>query len=59
MIGCIVNGPGEAREAHIGLTGGTPNNLLYLGGKPDHKVKNEDLVAELERVIRARVASSK
>jgi (E)-4-hydroxy-3-methylbut-2-enyl-diphosphate synthase len=56
VIGCIVNGPGEAREAHIGLTGGTPNNLLYLGGKPDHKVKNEDLVAELERVIRARVA---
>ncbi len=59
VIGCIVNGPGEAREAHIGLTGGTPNNLLYLGGKPDHKVKNEDLVAELERVIRARVAKSK
>jgi (E)-4-hydroxy-3-methylbut-2-enyl-diphosphate synthase len=59
VIGCIVNGPGEAREAHIGLTGGTPNNLLYVGGKPDHKVKNEDLVTELERIIRARIASSK
>ena len=52
VIGCVVNGPGEAREAHIGLTGGTPNNLLYIDGKPDHKVKNEQLVDELERVIR-------
>jgi (E)-4-hydroxy-3-methylbut-2-enyl-diphosphate synthase len=56
VIGCVVNGPGEAREAHIGLTGGTPNNLLYIGGKPDHKVKNEELVDELERVIRAHIA---
>lgn len=55
VIGCVVNGPGEAREAHIGITGGTPNNLLYIGGKPDHKVKNEDLVDELERVIRAHI----
>jgi (E)-4-hydroxy-3-methylbut-2-enyl-diphosphate synthase len=37
VIGCVVNGPGEAREAHIGLTGGSPN-LLYINGKPDHKV---------------------
>ena len=56
VIGCVVNGPGEARGAHIGITGGTPNNLLYIGGKPDHKVKNEDLVDELERVIRAHIA---
>ncbi len=55
VIGCVVNGPGEAREAHIGLAGGCPNNLLYIDGKPDYKVKNEDLVDELERVIRARI----
>jgi (E)-4-hydroxy-3-methylbut-2-enyl-diphosphate synthase len=55
IIGCVVNGPGEAREAHIGLTGGSPNNLLYIGGKPDYKIKNQDLVDELERVIRARI----
>jgi (E)-4-hydroxy-3-methylbut-2-enyl-diphosphate synthase len=54
VIGCVVNGPGEAREAHIGLAGGSPN-LLYIDGKPDYKVKNEDLVDELERVIRARI----
>lgn len=54
VIGCIVNGPGEAKEADIGLTGGTPNNLIYREGKISHKVKNEQLVDELERVIRKR-----
>jgi (E)-4-hydroxy-3-methylbut-2-enyl-diphosphate synthase len=55
VIGCVVNGPGEAREADVGLTGGEPN-LLYLDGKPDHKVSNEDLLDELEAHIRARIA---
>ena len=54
IIGCVVNGPGEAREADIGLAGGSPN-LLYINGKPDHKVDNEQLVAELEKVVRAEV----
>ncbi len=54
VIGCVVNGPGEAREVAVGLTGGEPN-LLYLDGKPDHKVGNEALVDELERVIRLKV----
>ncbi|MCF6210224.1 MAG: flavodoxin-dependent (E)-4-hydroxy-3-methylbut-2-enyl-diphosphate synthase [Gammaproteobacteria bacterium] len=55
VIGCVVNGPGEAREADIGLAGGEPN-LLYIGGKPDHKVSDAELVDELERVVRAEVA---
>ena len=54
VIGCVVNGPGEARAAHIGLAGGSPN-LLYVDGKPDHKVSNEHLVDELEKVIRAKI----
>ncbi len=54
VIGCVVNGPGEAREAHIGLAGGSPN-LLYVDGKPDHKVSNEQLVDELEKTIRAKI----
>ena len=54
IIGCVVNGPGEAREADIGLTGGSPN-LLYIDGKPDHKVDNEKLVNELEKVVREEV----
>lgn len=58
VIGCVVNGPGEAREADIGLAGGQPN-LLYVGGKPDHKVDNADLVDELEKQIRAELARRK
>ncbi|AEF55478.1 flavodoxin-dependent (E)-4-hydroxy-3-methylbut-2-enyl-diphosphate synthase [Marinomonas posidonica] len=52
VIGCIVNGPGEAKEADIGLTGGTPNNLIYQDGKPESKTKNASLVDDLEKKIR-------
>ena len=58
VIGCVVNGPGEAREVNVGLTGGSPN-LLYVDGKPSHKVNNEDLVDELEKNIRAAVERKK
>ena len=51
VIGCCVNGPGEAKAAHIGLAGGNPN-LLYINGRPDRKLGNEQLVDEIERVIR-------
>ncbi|MDG1986806.1 MAG: flavodoxin-dependent (E)-4-hydroxy-3-methylbut-2-enyl-diphosphate synthase [Halieaceae bacterium] len=56
VIGCVVNGPGEAREADVGLTGATPNNLIYIGGVPDHKVGNTDFVEHLEKTIRQRAA---
>jgi len=55
VIGCVVNGPGEAKEAAVGLTGGEPN-LLYVDGKPNHKVDNKSIVDELEREIRERIA---
>ena len=55
VIGCVVNGPGEAREAHIGLTGGSPN-LVYVDGEPNHKVNDEQLLDDLERTIRERLA---
>lgn len=51
VIGCCVNGPGEAKAAEIGVAGGNPS-LIYVRGRPDHKVANERLVDELERVIR-------
>ncbi|KUJ81498.1 4-hydroxy-3-methylbut-2-en-1-yl diphosphate synthase [Microbulbifer flavimaris] len=52
VIGCIVNGPGEAKEADVGLTGGTPSHAIYVDGKPSHKMKNDNLVDDLERLIR-------
>jgi len=57
IIGCIVNGPGEAKVSDLGLTGGTPNNLLYIDGKPSQKLDQTNLVDNLERLIRAKAAS--
>jgi len=54
VIGCIVNGPGEAKEVDFGLTGGTPNNLVYIDGQPSQKLPQENLVDELEQLIRAK-----
>jgi len=56
IIGCVVNGPGEAKETELGLTGGTPANLLYENGVPSSKLTNEALVDNLERMIRQKVA---
>ncbi|WP_339806189.1 flavodoxin-dependent (E)-4-hydroxy-3-methylbut-2-enyl-diphosphate synthase, partial [uncultured Marinobacter sp.] len=56
IIGCIVNGPGEAKEADVGLTGGSPKNLFYLAGRPNQKLDNANLTDDLERLIREEVA---
>lgn len=55
VIGCVVNGPGEAREAGLGVTGGYPVHLLYKDGKPAGKIKAEDLVEQLAQQVEARV----
>ena len=56
VIGCVVNGPGEAKEADLGLTGGTPNHLVYVDGKPTQKLNKGNLVDELEALIRQKAA---
>lgn len=53
VIGCVVNGPGEAKETDVGLAGGQPN-LVYIDGKPQEKIGNDNLVDDLERLIRER-----
>ncbi|QJQ94486.1 MULTISPECIES: flavodoxin-dependent (E)-4-hydroxy-3-methylbut-2-enyl-diphosphate synthase [Halomonadaceae] len=55
VIGCVVNGPGEAKEVDIGLTGGSPANLVYIDGKPASKLRNEHLVDDLEALIREKI----
>jgi len=57
VIGCVVNGPGEAREVSVGVTGGSPN-LMYINGKTDSKVDNESLVDTLEANIRKQLSIS-
>jgi len=54
VIGCVVNGPGEAKAVAVGLTGGDPN-LLYVDGQKSAKIDNESLVDELELQIRSKL----
>lgn len=56
IIGCYVNGPGEAKVAHIGLTGSSPSNMVFVDGKPNVKLENHELVDSLEKMIREKVA---
>ncbi|HJP20675.1 MAG: flavodoxin-dependent (E)-4-hydroxy-3-methylbut-2-enyl-diphosphate synthase [Alphaproteobacteria bacterium] len=57
IIGCVVNGPGEARETDIGLTGGGPDNhLVYLAGVEDHKIDDAGLVGHIVELVEQRVA---
>ena len=56
VIGCVVNGPGEAREAGLGVTGGYPVHLMYKDGKPSGKLKSGDMVEQLVQEVEARAA---
>ena len=53
IIGCVVNGPGEANMTNIGITGGGNNtHMIYVDGNKDHIVKDKDLAPYLEDIIR-------
>ena len=56
VIGCYVNGPGESKAAEIGLTGASPQNLLYVDGSPDKKINSKDIVNEIEDRVRAKIS---
>lgn len=52
VIGCVVNGPGEARETDLGVTGGGKGtHMVYVGGLPDHRITDVDLVNHLVEQI--------
>ncbi|MBE6051175.1 MAG: flavodoxin-dependent (E)-4-hydroxy-3-methylbut-2-enyl-diphosphate synthase [Clostridium sp.] len=53
VMGCVVNGPGEAREADIGIAGGKGEGIIFKKGKIIKKVKEEELIAELMKEIEA------
>jgi|TARA_B110000211_G_scaffold232992_1_gene298034 (E)-4-hydroxy-3-methylbut-2-enyl-diphosphate synthase len=56
IIGCVVNGPGEAAQTEIGLTGGGQNkNLLYLSGVPHTKVPNNDIIKKIVSLVEKKV----
>ncbi len=52
IIGCVVNGPGEAAQTEIGLTGGgQDNNLLYLSGIPHTKVPSSEIIDKVVKLV--------
>ena len=52
IIGCVVNGPGEAAQTEIGLTGGgQDNNLLYLSGVPHTKVPSSEIIDKIVKLV--------
>ena len=57
IIGCVVNGPGEARETEFGLTGGgNGSHMMYVGGKPDHKIDEPAMLDHIVELVEKRAA---
>jgi len=57
IIGCVVNGPGEALMTDVGFTGGGKGSgMVYLAGKPDHKMDNDRMVDHIVELVEARAA---
>jgi (E)-4-hydroxy-3-methylbut-2-enyl-diphosphate synthase len=57
VLGCVVNGPGEARETDIGITGGgNGKHMVYLSGVTDHHVRDEEMIDHIVRLVEAKAA---
>ena len=60
IIGCVVNGPGEASQTQIGLTGGGKgNHMMYLSGIPHHKVATKDMIKRVVDLVEKKSAELK
>ena len=57
VLGCVVNGPGEARETDIGITGGgNGKHMVYLSGVTDHHVQDADMIEHIVKLVEAKAA---
>jgi (E)-4-hydroxy-3-methylbut-2-enyl-diphosphate synthase len=57
IIGCVVNGPGEALMTDVGFTGGgSGHGMVYWAGKQDHKISNDDMVDHIVELVEKRAA---
>ena len=57
VLGCVVNGPGEARETDIGITGGGKGkHMVYLSGVTDHHVEDDAMVDHIVKLVEAKAA---
>ncbi len=51
VMGCVVNGPGEAKEADLGVAGGKGSAVLFKKGEVIRKIKEENILEELKKEI--------
>ncbi len=59
IIGCVVNGPGEAAMTDIGLTGGGNNtHMVYVAGKQNHRIKDQDIVEHIVEMVEKKAGAS-
>ena len=57
VLGCVVNGPGEARETDIGITGGgNSKHMVFLSGVTDHHVRDAGMIDHIVRLVEAKAA---
>ena len=57
VLGCVVNGPGEARETDIGVTGGgNGKHMVYLRGVTDHHVQDDGMIDHIVKLVEAKAA---
>jgi len=57
VLGCVVNGPGEARETDIGITGGgNGKHMVYLSGVTDHHVQSDEMLDHIVSLVEAKAA---
>ena len=57
IIGCVVNGPGEASQTEIGITGGgKDSNMLYLNGIQNKKIKNDEIISQVVSLVEKKEA---
>ncbi|ATX81196.1 4-hydroxy-3-methylbut-2-en-1-yl diphosphate synthase [Mariprofundus ferrinatatus] len=59
VIGCVVNGPGEAKEAEVGVTGGYPVHMLYRDGEKSEKIRQDAILDQLVAEIEQRAAAKR
>ena len=57
IIGCVVNGPGEAAQTDIGITGGGKgNHMLYINGLESEKIKSEEIISKVVTMVEKKAA---
>lgn len=58
IIGCVVNGPGEAMVSTLGVAGSSKNSAFYIGGvRQKERICNDNMIDEMENRIRTYLAS--